>query len=131
MATKFCDMSYGILAQGYESQTFCFRNTSDEFVAFLGVADAETTEIVATRIREAIVRHPVDIPGGASSPVLTNVTAVISPSDGASLQELLAVAKERSKSPATGRDGASNPLSQIQSRSVDREKPAFPHLHKK
>ena len=76
-----------------------FRNSSDEFVAFLGIADADTTDIVATRIRDAIARHPVDLPGGDKLAVLTSVTAVASPRDGASLQELLTVAKERSKSP--------------------------------
>ena len=85
-----------------------FRNTSDEFVAFLGVADAETTDIVVARIREAIERHPVAIPDGARLTVHANVTAVISPNDGTSLHELLALARERGTMPATGRDAASN-----------------------
>jgi diguanylate cyclase (GGDEF)-like protein/putative nucleotidyltransferase with HDIG domain len=84
-----------------------FRNTSDEFVAFLGVADADTTDIVATRVRAAIVRHPVELPDGGKLTVLTSVTAVASPRDGGSLPELLAVAKERSKLETTGRGGAS------------------------
>jgi diguanylate cyclase (GGDEF)-like protein/putative nucleotidyltransferase with HDIG domain len=84
-----------------------FRNTGDEFVAFLGVADADTTDVVARRIREAIIRHPVDIPGGAKLTVRTSVIAVSSPRDGASLQELLAVAKERSKLATATRGGPS------------------------
>jgi len=85
-----------------------FRNTSDEFVAFLGVADAETTEIVVTRIRDAIARHPVANSDGAPLTVRANVTAVISPNDGTSLHDLLALARERGTVPATGRDAASN-----------------------
>jgi len=76
-----------------------FRNTSDEFVAFLGIADTDTTAIVAARIRDAISRHPVDIPGGGTVAVRTSVTAIASPRDGASLQELLIAAKEQSKLP--------------------------------
>ena len=74
-------------------------------MAFLGVADAATTDIIARRIREAIVRHAVDIPDGGKLTVLTSVTAVASPRDGASLQELLAVAKQRSKLTTTGHAG--------------------------
>ena len=85
-----------------------FRNTSDEFVAFLGVADAETTEIVVTRIRDAIARHPVANSDGAPLTVRANVTAVISPNDGTSLHDLLALARDRGTVPATGRDAASN-----------------------
>jgi diguanylate cyclase len=84
-----------------------FRNTSDEFVAFLGVADAETTEIVAARIREAIVRHPIAIPDGVPFTVHANVTALVSPNDGTSLHALLALAKERGTSSAAGRNASS------------------------
>jgi hypothetical protein len=51
--------------------------------AFLGVADADTTEIVAARIREAIARHTISTPGALQF-TRTNVTAVLSPDDGSS-----------------------------------------------
>jgi diguanylate cyclase (GGDEF)-like protein/putative nucleotidyltransferase with HDIG domain len=85
---------------GLRAADILFRNGGDKFVALLEVADHATGGVVAKRVRDAIGRHPIDVLGGHRIPVLTNVTAVSSPQDG-SLHDLLAVAKERAKSPTT------------------------------
>jgi len=82
---------------GLRSGDILFRNGSDKFVALLEVIDSTTCDVVAKRVREAIGRQPFDVSGGHRISVSTNVTAVSSPQDG-SLQDLLAMARERSVS---------------------------------
>src|SRR5262249_31472866 len=43
-----------------------FRNTGDDFVAFLSATDGETAERVAERIRERITKNPVSVGAGIS-----------------------------------------------------------------
>lgn len=69
-----------------------FRHTSDEFVAFLSAADRNTAAVVAARIRSRISEYPVTS-RGVSITVQTTVTAVCAPQDGASINDLLTVAK--------------------------------------
>ncbi len=72
-----------------------FRNTSDEFVAFLNAADEGTAAALATRIRDSISQNPVRIPGGATVTVHTTVIVMSVPRDGCSLTDALRAAKTR------------------------------------
>ena len=80
---------------GLRSADILFRNGIDKFVALLEVVDSTTCDVVAKRVRDAIGRQPFDVCHDHRISVSTNVTAVSSPQDG-SLQDLLAVARERS-----------------------------------
>jgi diguanylate cyclase (GGDEF)-like protein len=70
-----------------------FRNTGDDFVAFLGAADPDTAEVVATRIRERIRENTVVLAAERRVAVRVTVTTIISPPQGAHFRELLATAK--------------------------------------
>ena len=89
---------------GLRSADVLFRSGGDKFVALLEIADATTTDLVASRVRDAIGRVPLDVSSGQRISVRTEVTAVASPQDGTSLLDLLTVARDRSKSPTTHRD---------------------------
>jgi diguanylate cyclase (GGDEF)-like protein/putative nucleotidyltransferase with HDIG domain len=91
---------------GLRASDVLFRNGGDKFVALLEVADSPTTDVVATRVRDAIGRQPVDVLGGNRIAVDTRVTAVASPQDGTSLNDLLSAAKERSQSGTHQRDAS-------------------------
>jgi len=75
-----------------------FRNTGDDFVAFLSAADAETAELVAGRIRTRLADNPSVLSGGISVPADVSVTAMSSPRDGLSLVQLLYGAMQRTPS---------------------------------
>ena len=70
-----------------------FRTSGDDFVAFLGAADRDTAEVVATRIRERINENTVVLAAERRLAVRVTVTTIISPSQGAQFRELLATAK--------------------------------------
>jgi diguanylate cyclase (GGDEF)-like protein/putative nucleotidyltransferase with HDIG domain len=70
-----------------------FRNSSDEFIAFLNDADAETARNLAERIRERVIAQPFQLATGASMSLNISVTAACAPRDGASIKELISIAK--------------------------------------
>ena len=72
-----------------------FRNSGDDFVAFLSAADADTAELVANRIRTRLAENPSIVSASTSVPAYVTVVAVSSPRDGLSLRELLYGATER------------------------------------
>jgi len=72
-----------------------FRNTGNDFVAFLSATDGETAEIVAERVRQRISKNPVLVGSGVSLTVEANVIAVSSPRDGRSVKDLLSTARQR------------------------------------
>jgi len=75
-----------------------FRNTGDDFVAFLSAADADTAELVANRIRTRLTENPSVISEGISVTSEVTVSAVSSPRDGISLAELLYGVTQRTPS---------------------------------
>jgi len=77
-----------------------FRNTGDDFVAFLSAADADTAELVANRIRSRLAENPSVISGIVCVPAEVTVTAASSPRDGRSLAELLYGTTRRSPPPS-------------------------------
>jgi len=85
-----------------------FRNTGDDFIAFLSAADGETAEIVAERVRQRIAHNPVNVGSGISVTVQANVIAVSSPRDGHSLKDLLTAAKQRSANQRATHSGPSS-----------------------
>jgi diguanylate cyclase (GGDEF)-like protein/putative nucleotidyltransferase with HDIG domain len=92
---------------GLRMADILFRNTGDDFVAFLGAADNETAELVANRIRERISRNPALVASGISLTVEATVTAVSSPGDGLRFWELLAAAKQRDSAQRSTYEGRS------------------------
>ena len=72
-----------------------FRNTGDDFVAFLSAADTDTAELVANRIRSRLSENPSVVSGGISIRPDVTVRAFSSPRDGLSLSELLYGATQR------------------------------------
>jgi len=84
-----------------------FRNSGDDFVAFLSATDGETAEIVAERVRQRILMNPVLVGSGISLTIQANVTAVSSPRDGHSIKDLLSAAKERTSNHHAAQSGPS------------------------
>jgi GGDEF domain-containing protein len=82
-----------------------FRYGSHEFVALLDANNLETANAVALRIRHTIQEHPVVIRHDRAIAVKVTVTCVLAPVDGESLQDLMAVARTRSRS-QPAREGA-------------------------
>jgi diguanylate cyclase (GGDEF)-like protein len=82
---------------GLRMADILFRNTSDEFVAFLNATDSATASVVAARISDRISEHPVRLSNGTSVSVQATVTAVRAPRDGCSLNDLLSNARRRSR----------------------------------
>ena len=80
---------------GLRMADILFRNTSDEFVAFLNATDSDTASVVAARICDRITEHPVRLSNGTSVPVEATVIAVRAPRDGRSLNDLLSSARRR------------------------------------
>lgn len=72
-----------------------FRNSGDDFIAFLGAADAQMAEIIADRIRERVNCDPIVTIGGISVSAAAIVTTFVSPRDGIDFRELLATVKRR------------------------------------
>jgi diguanylate cyclase (GGDEF)-like protein/putative nucleotidyltransferase with HDIG domain len=72
-----------------------FRNSNDEFVAFLNDTDAFTSVTVMERIRKRVAEHPVILLTGATIAIELTITSVCFPDDGRSLSELLAAARHR------------------------------------
>jgi GGDEF domain-containing protein len=82
---------------GLRTADILFRNGVGRFVALLDGVDRAMSDVVANRVREAIVRWPVDVTAGLTIPVLADVRPVSSPQDG-SLHDLLRSANERGMS---------------------------------
>jgi diguanylate cyclase (GGDEF)-like protein/putative nucleotidyltransferase with HDIG domain len=82
---------------GLRMADILFRNTSDEFVAFLNATDSETASVVAARISDRIREHPVRLSNGTIVPVQASVTSVRAPRDGRSLNDLLSNARRRGR----------------------------------
>src|SRR5439155_25115001 len=72
-----------------------FRNSGDDFVAFLSATDGDTAEVVAERVRQRISKNPVLVGSGISLTIEANVIAVSSPRDGRSVKDLLSTARQR------------------------------------
>jgi diguanylate cyclase (GGDEF)-like protein/putative nucleotidyltransferase with HDIG domain len=70
-----------------------FRNSSDQFIAFLNDADAETAGSLAARIRERVLEQPFQLATGASISIDVGVTAACAPRDGISIRELISIAR--------------------------------------
>jgi len=84
-----------------------FRNSADEFVAFLADTNRETASFVADRIREQIASNPLRLANGNTLAIETTVTCVSTPRDGASVSDLLGVARRRVPATASVRQGPS------------------------
>src|SRR5262249_6704835 len=75
-----------------------FRNSDDNFVAFLSATDASTANAIAVRIRNLIVQNAA-INAGKPVIIEATVTAVASPQDGLGLNEVFALAQNRHTGP--------------------------------
>jgi len=84
--------------RGLRVADILFRHTSDEFVAFLSGADAETADAVARRVRQNITAHPVRLADGSTLNVTIAVIAASSPRDGSSVRDLVSRARIRAAS---------------------------------
>jgi diguanylate cyclase (GGDEF)-like protein/putative nucleotidyltransferase with HDIG domain len=72
-----------------------FRYGSDEFVALLNDTDPESAAILATRIRSNIRGVPFSLVDGTAMNIDATVTCVCAPTDGNSLHDLMAAARNR------------------------------------
>jgi len=82
-----------------------FRNSGDDFVAFLGATDSHTADAVGARIRDLLKRNPAVVVGNTVIGIDTTVTAAASPTDGFGLRELLTVARQRRAVQRSPQDG--------------------------
>jgi diguanylate cyclase (GGDEF)-like protein len=71
-----------------------FRNSGDDFVAFLGATDSVAANAIATRIRDLIARNPAVV-NGRPLVVEATITATASPHEGLGLRDVFALAKQR------------------------------------
>jgi diguanylate cyclase (GGDEF)-like protein len=71
-----------------------FRNSGDDFVAFLSATDIVAANAIATRIRDLIARNP-SIVNGRTLIVEVAVTAVATPQEGLNLRDIFELAKQR------------------------------------
>jgi diguanylate cyclase (GGDEF)-like protein/putative nucleotidyltransferase with HDIG domain len=71
-----------------------FRNSGNDFVAFLGATNTSTANAIAERIRDLIARNPA-IVNGRPLIVEITVTAAATRQEGLSLREVFALAKQR------------------------------------
>jgi diguanylate cyclase (GGDEF)-like protein len=69
-----------------------FRYVNDAFVAILSNIDPSAANTVATRIRDGINQHRLTLDDGTFLTVTADVTCVLAPSDGRSIQEVLLAA---------------------------------------
>ena len=72
-----------------------FRNSGDDFVAFLAAADDDTADMVANRIRERIARNPVQVAESIFLDIEATVTAAVSPRDGLKFADLFITVERR------------------------------------
>jgi GGDEF domain-containing protein len=72
-----------------------FRNSSDEFIAFLNDADAETAGHLAMRIKEKLLDQPLQLANGVSISINVSVAAACAPRDGVSVKDLVSIARGR------------------------------------
>jgi diguanylate cyclase (GGDEF)-like protein len=88
--------------RGLRVADILFRNHSDEFVAFLNATDAQTANVVASRVRARISENPLRLQSGLTIAISATVTVVCTPIDGTSIGDLLASARARSGSQNPG-----------------------------
>jgi diguanylate cyclase (GGDEF)-like protein len=79
-----------------DSDLLC-RLDRNEFVALLSTEDGEAATNVASRIQSRISDRPISLANGLTVTVYASVTSACTPTDGVSLDELFAVARERGK----------------------------------
>jgi GGDEF domain-containing protein len=84
-----------------------FRYGDDEFVALLSTPDSSKAEEMAARIRDKIRGRRVLLPSGSFIFVDVTATAIRTPEDGKSLQDLVGVARIRGSSDLVRRNSAS------------------------
>lgn len=85
--------------QGLRVADILFKDSSDEFIAFLNDADADTANLVAMRIRDRIAANPVHLADGSVVTVEVALSSVCAPRDGKSLTSLMLSARQRSSRP--------------------------------
>lgn len=91
---------------GLRMADILFRNTSDEFVAFLNATDVDTAEAVALKIRTSVANRPLSLADGTELTVSVDVGVASAPHDGRSLPELLRTARRRATVASTPADGS-------------------------
>jgi diguanylate cyclase (GGDEF)-like protein len=79
-----------------DSDLLC-RLDRNEFVVLLGSEEGEAAANVAARIQRRISERPISLANGLTITVCASVTSASTPTDGVSLDELFAVARERGK----------------------------------
>jgi diguanylate cyclase (GGDEF)-like protein/putative nucleotidyltransferase with HDIG domain len=79
-----------------DSDLLC-RADRNEFIALLSTGERDAAANVAARIQSRISERPISLSTGLIVTVYASVTSVCAPTDGVSLDELFAVARERSK----------------------------------
>jgi diguanylate cyclase (GGDEF)-like protein/putative nucleotidyltransferase with HDIG domain len=84
-----------------------FRYGDDEFVALLSTTDSSEAETMATRMRDKIRNRRVLLPAGSFISVDITATAIRTPDDGKSLQDLVGAARTRGSSHGVRRGSAS------------------------
>jgi diguanylate cyclase (GGDEF)-like protein len=84
-----------------------FRNSGDDFVAFLGATDRHTARLIAARIEESIGRNQLVVNGDITVVVEATVTAVATPYDGCGVRDLMTKATQRRSMRRLALDGPS------------------------
>jgi diguanylate cyclase (GGDEF)-like protein/putative nucleotidyltransferase with HDIG domain len=79
-----------------DSDLLC-RLDRNEFVVLLASEDSDAAASVAARIQSRISERPISLANGLTITVCASVTSACTPTDGVSLDELFAVARERGK----------------------------------
>ncbi len=72
-----------------------FRHRSDDFVVLLNGGDAQTAATIASSIRDHVRSQPLTLKGGNRIMIDLTITSVAAPTDGASLDDLIATARGR------------------------------------
>jgi len=76
-----------------------FRNSGDDFVAFLGSAEPDTADRLATQITDQIARHSVALSATSSIKVHVAVTKILSPIGRTPVREVISLTRQRSSTP--------------------------------